>query len=96
MNDGTPVIDVFISADRRGSRLYFTRTSWCPPMLRDRLDENLEAFPVKPLDLDDLESHMWRCDAPYEKRVTTMGGAEIRAKGRSAVVLTVWLEGLLQ
>jgi hypothetical protein len=91
----SPAIDVFISADRGGSRLYFTRASWCPPMLRDHLTENLEAYPLKPPDLAELERHMWRCDAPYEKRVTTMGGAEIGAAGRSAIVLAVWLEGLL-
>lgn len=90
-----PVIDIFIGPDRGGWRLYFPRASWCPPMLRDHLDENLEAFPVKEPDLADLERHMWAGDAPYEKSVTKHGGVEIRASGRSAIVLGVWLETLL-
>jgi hypothetical protein len=95
MTSPSPVIDVFVGPDHGGWRLYFARTSWCPPMLRDHLDENLEAFPVKEPDLADLDRHMWSCDAPYEKSVTKHGGVEIRARGRSAIVLGVWIEGIL-
>lgn len=62
-------------------------------MLRDRLDEHLEAFPVAEPDLGALGKHMWQCDAPYEKRGAT-AGVQIAARGRSATALLVWLEGL--
>lgn len=89
-----PVLDVFIGKDHDAWRLYVAGSSWCPPMLRDRLDANREAFPVAQPDLDDLDRHMWATDSPYEKTVTTNGGAELLAKGRSAVTMLVWLEGL--
>ena len=91
----TPAVDVFIGRDHGGWRLYVARGSWCPPMLRDRLDEQLEAFPVGEPDLEELERHMWDCDAPYEKREATMG-VQITARGRSATALLVWLEGLFE
>ena len=95
MNDQAPVLDIFISRDGDAHRLYFARGSWCPPMLRHSLDQNLEVFPVTEPDLADLDRHMWSCDAPYEKSVTKMGGVELRARGRSAVTLSVWLEQLV-
>lgn len=89
-------IDIFISRDHGGSRVYFAGTSWCPPMLRDRLDAGREAWLTNPLDLDDLDRHMWDCDAPYEKRVTLLAGVELRARGRSAIMFSKWLDGLLR
>ena len=90
-----PVIAVFIGRNGDHWRIYFARGSWCPPMLRDRLDEHGEAFPLPAPDLDDLHRHMWETDSPYEKRVTVNGGVELRAKGRSAVSLAVWLDAYL-
>lgn len=95
MSERMPAVDVFIGRDHDAWRLYVAPGSWCPPMIRDRLDKQLEAFPVAEPDLDDLDRHMWKLDAPYEKRVSTMGGVQIMANGRSAVSLAVWLERLL-
>jgi hypothetical protein len=41
---------------------------------------------------DELEAYMWKCDAPYDKKPTTLGGLQVSARGRSAVVLLVFLE----
>jgi hypothetical protein len=60
-------------------------------MLRDKLDADLEAVLPKLPDWNQLERFMWETDSPYEKRLTTSGGAEIRARGRSAVTLVSWL-----
>lgn len=64
-------------------------------MLANHMDEHREVYPVREPDLDDLERHMWAADAPYQKRVTSLGGVELGARGRSAVVVLVWVEGLL-
>ena len=88
----TVTLDVYIGPDRVGARLYLTRRSWLPPVLRDHLDENLEAKLPKLPDWEAFDRFMWETDSPHEKRVTTSGGAEIKAKGRSAVTLLVWLE----
>jgi len=89
------ILDVLISPDRTGARLYVTRSSWCPPILRDQLDANLEALLAKLPDWEAFDRFMWETDSPHEKRITASGGAEIKAKGRSAVALLVWLEGEL-
>lgn len=90
------VIDILIVPDHSGARLYVARSSWCPPMLRDRLNGDLEAkLPTLP-DWDDLERVMWDTDSPHEKRLTKSGGAEIRARGRSAVTFASWLADTLR
>jgi len=38
---------------------------------------------------------MWETDAPFARSPTTDGGIEIRAEGRSAVTLAVWLQDLI-
>lgn len=96
MTAQTPKLDLFLSPHGEAWRLYVGARSWAPPMLRKRMDRHGEVFPVAAPDLDDLERHMWGCDAPYEKRVATTGGVELGAVGRSAVVLLVWLEGLVR
>jgi hypothetical protein len=60
------------------------------------MDEHLEIFPVARPDADDLERFMWDTDSPYDHRRTTDGGLEIRAEGRSAMTLVVWLEELVR
>ena len=95
MTEPAPVIDVFFSRHGDAWRLYLAPGSWAPPMLRDRTDEHGEIYPVGEPDLADLDRHMWATDAPFEKRGATTGGVQIVARGRSAVVMLVWLERLL-
>lgn len=94
MSDQTPKVDVFIGRHGETWRLYVAPGSWCPPMLRDRLGGQLEAWPVAEPDLEALDRHMWTCDAPYEQRAAT-AGVQLVARGRSAVVFITWLERLL-
>lgn len=96
MTDQTPILDVFIGRHHDAWRLSVAQSSWCPGMLRDKLDDQLEAFPVTLPDLATLEQHMWTTDSPYSKRVAKDSGVELQAKGRSAVTMIVWLAGLLE
>jgi hypothetical protein len=91
-----PVLDLFIGRDGDGWRLYIAPTSWKPELLRTRMDERREIFPVARPDADDLDRFMFETDSPYEQRRTTDGGVEILAKGRSAVTLLVWLDGIVR
>src|SRR5580658_2702135 len=95
MTPKAPVLDLFIGRDGQGWRLYVAATSWKPLLLRDRKDERGSVFPVAKPDPDDLDKFMFETDSPYEARRTTDGGVEILAKGRSAVTLLVWLEGIV-
>jgi len=96
MAEKAPVLDVFIG--RRGDawRLYFAPASWRPGMLRAWMNERREIFPVARPDADDLAKFMWATDSPYEHRRTAHGGLEIRAAGRSAITLLIWLEQLVR
>ncbi len=38
---------------------------------------------------------MWKLDAPYVRRSTSVGGTLLEAKGRSAIVIWEWLDGYL-
>jgi hypothetical protein len=89
-----PVLDIFIGRDGDAWRLYVAASSWKTGLLRDRLDERGQVFPVAKPDVGDLDKFMWDVDSPFERRPTTDGGVEILAKGRSAVTLLVWLEGI--
>jgi hypothetical protein len=91
----TPVLDLFIGRDGDAWRLYVAPTSWTPELLRRRMDEHGEIFPVAAPDLSDLDRVMWNADAPFERRPTTDGGMEIVARGRSAEVLIGWLTGIV-
>jgi hypothetical protein len=64
-------------------------------LLLDRMDEHREIYPVARPDAADLDRFMFETDSPYEHRVTADGGLEIRAAGRSAITLLVWLEGIV-
>jgi hypothetical protein len=90
-----PVLDIFIGRSGDAWRLYVAATSWKPGLLRDRTDAHGEIFPVARPDVEDLDRFMWSVDSPFTRRPTTDGGVEILAKGRSAVTLLVWLEGLV-
>jgi hypothetical protein len=57
--------------------------------------EHREIYPIAKPDAVDLDAFMFECDAPYEKRVTADVGLEIKAAGRSAVVLHTLLERLV-
>src|SRR5262245_58557516 len=89
----SPRIEAFFGKHGDAWRLYVwpNRT----PCRIPNLDAQNEAYPVR-LNLEDLEQHMWACDAPYEKRVMKNGDVELAASGRSAVVLSVWLEGVAE
>ncbi len=91
----TPRLDVFLLRDGASWRLLFAGGSWRPERLRQRMNEAREV-PVKEPDLADLERHQWACDAPYTVQPTTCGGGvALLARGRSAIVLAEWLDGLL-
>jgi hypothetical protein len=64
-------------------------------LLADRMDERGSVLPVAKPDIADLDRFMWNVDSPFERRPTTDGGVEILAKGRSAIALLVWLEGIV-
>ena len=91
-----PILDIFIGRHGDAWRLYVAPTSWKPGLIRNRMDERGEIFPVARPDIDDLDRFMWDLDSPFERRPTTDGGVEILAKGRSAVTLLVWLEGIVE
>jgi hypothetical protein len=95
MTPKAPVLDLFIGRDGEAWRLYVAALSWKPMLLRDRVDERGSVFPVAKPDVADLDGFMWDTDSPFERRPTTDGGVEILAKGRSAVTLLVWLEGIV-
>jgi hypothetical protein len=59
------------------------------------MNAHREIYPVAQPDPDDLERFMFERDAPYEHQRTTDGGLEIRASGRSALVLYDWLAAFL-
>ncbi len=90
-----PVLDLFIGRDGDAWRLYVAPTSWKPMLIADRMDERGSVFPVAKPDVGDLDRFMWNVDSPFEKRLTADGGVEILAKGRSAIALLVWLEGIV-
>jgi hypothetical protein len=95
MTPKIPLLDLFIGRDGDAWRLYVAPTSWKPELLRRRMDEHGEIFPVVVPDLSDLDRFMWKGDAPFERRPTTDGGMEILARGRSAEVLVDWLTGIV-
>lgn len=92
MTEKAPVLDIFIGRHGDAWRLYFAPLSWMPAMLGVRTNGRREIFPVGRPDADDLEKFMWATDSPYEHRPIADGGIEIRAEGRSAVTLLVWLD----
>jgi hypothetical protein len=96
MTPKTPVLDLFIGRAGDAWRLYVAPTSWTPELLRRRMDERGDIFPVAAPDLADLDRVMWNADAPFERRPTTDGGVEVLAHGRSAKVLLLgWLTGIV-
>jgi len=64
-------------------------------MLRSHLDARLEAQ-VTDFDAGKLEKFMWDLDAPYQIHRSSVGGAQVVARGRSAVALCEWLSELLE
>jgi len=88
-----PKIEILFCRDHDAWRLY--AHGWVAPYVRAKLDEHLEAFPVREPDLDDLDQYMWKLDAPYAHSQTELGGVSIEAKGRSAIVIWEWLDGYL-
>ena len=96
MTPKTPVLDLFIGRDGDAWRLYVAPTSWKPELLRRRMDERGEIFPVATPDLADLDRVMRNAGAPFDRRLTTDGGVEVLAQGRSAKVLLLgWLTGIV-
>jgi len=71
MTPKTPVLDLFIGRDGDAWRVYVAPTSWKPEVLRRRMDEHGEIFPVAAPDLADRDRVMWNADAPFERRPTT-------------------------
>jgi hypothetical protein len=96
MTPKSPAIDVFIGRDGDVWRMYFAPRSWVPLLLFRSMGPNREIYPVARPDADDLDRHMWESDSPYEARKTSDGGLEIRAAGRSAICLLLWLEDLVK
>lgn len=96
MKEKWPVLDLFIGRDGDGWRMHFAPGSWRPGMLRPWMNERRDIFPVARPDADDLANFMWQTDSPYAHRQTADGGIEIRAEGRSAVTLLIWLDELVR
>jgi hypothetical protein len=90
---GDARIELLFSRERGAWRLY--ARGWVAPYVRRKLALNGEAFPVSEPDLADLERFMWRLDAPYVSKKTSVGGVAIEAKNRSAIVIWEWLDGHL-
>jgi hypothetical protein len=91
-----PVLHIYIGRDGDAWRLHVAGTSRTPNLLRNRMHERREIFPVARPDVDDLDRLMRDGDSPFLRRTIPKDGLEILAKGRSAVTLAVWLEGILQ
>lgn len=91
-----PVLDLLITRDGDAWRLHVAPFSWTGGVLRERMDGRREIFPVSNPGAEDLHKFMFESDSPYEGGATADGGLQIRAKGRSAVTLLVWLEGIVR
>lgn len=89
-----PIVDVFIARDGARWRLYVAPGAWCPPMVHDHLNAQGEAS-IANFDAAELERFLWAADAPHALRSTATGGAQIEARGRSAIVLAEWLAAKL-
>jgi hypothetical protein len=86
-------VEVFFGKHGDGWRLYVH--GWAPPYIRQKLDENGEAFPVAAPELADLDAFMFRLDAPYQKQLAGNGDVAIEARGRAVIALGEWLNGNL-
>ena len=95
MRPQEPVVDVLIARDGTAWRLYSATHATSSPTLSRHANERGDVYPVRQPDLDGLHEFMWSCDAPYDVRPLVDGGAEICARGRSAVCLWVWLADLV-
>jgi hypothetical protein len=84
---------MLFSRERRSWRLY--ADGWIAPYVRSKLDADREAYPLREPDLADLEQYMWKLDAPYVRRSTSVGGIVIEARGRSVVMIWEWLDAHL-
>ena len=78
--------------------MYFAPGSWVPGLLGpvDKSTIIRSISSVSRPDLDDLGLFAWETDSPSERYATAGGGVEIRASGRSAITLAVWLEDLVR
>ena len=90
---GDMLLEAFIGKHADAWRLYVP--GWAPPFLRLKLDANGEVFPVREPDLAELDAFMLKLDAPHAKRTTGNGDVELEARGRSAIALAEWLDGLI-
>jgi len=70
-------------------RLY-AEPSWMPVYLRRCFDEHYEAFPVL-LDFEELDRHMSKRGLTFEKVANDFGDVQLKARGRAAMELAVWL-----
>ena len=83
------VLNVFCSPSRNGWRVHL-HPEWAPAYLRHSFDDQLEVYPVE-IDLEDLDRYMAYHEVEYEKRLSTVGGAELTARGDAAEALAAWL-----
>jgi len=96
MRPQRPVLHIYIGRDGDAWRLYVAGNSWTPNLLRNRMDERREIYPIAQPDVDNLDRLMRDGDSPFLRRTIPKDGLEVLAKGRSAVTLLVWLEGIMQ
>ncbi|MGC4068848.1 MAG: hypothetical protein QM784_30230 [Polyangiaceae bacterium] len=82
-------VNFFFSPAGEAWRVH-TRATWLPGYLRKCFDENYEMYPAY-LDLEDLDDEMKSSGVTYTKRISSVGGVEITARGPAAMVLTTWL-----
>ena len=87
-------LSLFCSPIGDAWRVHVRPSSWLPRYLKPYFDTHGEVCPAM-LDLDDLARHMASNAAPYEKRVTRVGGVELLAHGPAAESLAVWLSTAL-
>lgn len=88
--DEAAELSLFCSPVGEVWRVHVRPSSWLPRYLKPYFDTHGEVYPAL-LDMEDLAQHMRNNDAPFEKRVTKVGGVELLAHGPAAESLAVWL-----
>lgn len=82
-------LELLCTPEDEAWRLYATPTRM-PVYLRRCFNEQYEAFPVY-LDFEDLDRYMKKRGLDVEKHANDFGDVELKARGRAAMELAVWL-----
>lgn len=84
------ILDVFCGRLDDLWRVYVFPGNGLPPSLAPFIDADYESAPTL-LDFEDLDEYMTAHHATYEKRVSTLGGVQLVARGESVRALADWL-----